>query len=106
MKKGIFVATPAYGGMCYLPYVDGLLELQVPAFQQASNLTISTSAERRCHGHFKMSWRQLNRNVRFYGWVGCLFFLGLSVTQCRRTASERAGRLRRIHCPLQTDDPV
>nr|WP_143136231.1 hypothetical protein [Burkholderia ubonensis] len=28
MKKGIFVATPAYGGMCYLPYVDGLLELQ------------------------------------------------------------------------------
>lgn len=28
MKKGIFVATPAYGGMCYLPYVNGLLELQ------------------------------------------------------------------------------
>jgi hypothetical protein len=28
MKKGIFVATPAYGGMCYLPYVQGLLELQ------------------------------------------------------------------------------
>ncbi len=28
MKQGIFVATPAYGGMCYLPYVNGLLELQ------------------------------------------------------------------------------
>ncbi|WP_232443795.1 hypothetical protein, partial [Burkholderia ubonensis] len=25
-----------------------------------------------CHGHFKMSWRQLNRNVRFYGRFGCL----------------------------------
>lgn len=28
IKQGIFVATPAYGGMCYLPYVNGLLELQ------------------------------------------------------------------------------
>lgn len=28
MKKGIFVATPAYGGTCFLPYVDGLLTLQ------------------------------------------------------------------------------
>ncbi|WP_423372006.1 hypothetical protein [Burkholderia sp. LMG 32019] len=28
IKHGIFVATPAYGGMCYLPYVNGLLELQ------------------------------------------------------------------------------
>ena len=28
MTKGIFVATPAYGGMCFMPYVQGLLELQ------------------------------------------------------------------------------
>ncbi|WP_232455810.1 hypothetical protein, partial [Burkholderia ubonensis] len=72
MKKGIFVATPAYGGMCYLPYVDGLLELQRACLSASIEFDYFYVSGTGCHGHFKMSWRQLNRNVRFYGWFGCL----------------------------------
>src|SRR5579863_8591959 len=74
-------------------------------FLMSQKRKLQLSRYSQCQSHFKMSWRQLNTDVVFLR-VKRFVFHGLLITQCRRRAPERSGRLRLFHCPLQTAGQV
>ncbi|WP_235590055.1 hypothetical protein, partial [Burkholderia cenocepacia] len=49
----------------------------------SQNTTLGYGRYNKCHTRIQMSTFQLFKNVRFLGWFCCVFFLVLSITQCR-----------------------